>query len=91
MIHRVVVSNYDEYGNPAPSVANAAAVTPSDSTALSNATSGLYIGGAGDVAVTMVSGNTVTFKAVPVGTVLKVSVTKVMATNTTATNIVALY
>lgn len=91
MLSRVVVSQYDEYGNPAPSVSNAATVTPSDSTALANTTSGLYIGGAGDVAVTMSSGSVVTFKAVPVGTVLKISVNKVMATNTTATNIVALY
>lgn len=69
----------------------AAAVTKSDSTILP-VTRGLYIGGAGDVAVIM-AGDTaaVTFSAVPVGTFMPVQVTKVMSTNTTATLMLALY
>ena len=66
-------------------------MTPSDTAGLS-ATAALYIGGAGDVAVVM-AGPThaaVTFKAIPVGTVLPVSVVAVKATGTTATNILAL-
>jgi hypothetical protein len=66
------------------------AVTPSDSTVL-DTTRALYIGGAGAVAVVTKGGTTLTFSAVPVGTVLRLRVTKVMATNTTATNILALY
>ena len=67
----------------------AAAVTPSDATVINAAA--LYIGGAGNVAVIM-EGDTaaVTFTAPPVGTVLNISVSKVMATNTTATLILAL-
>ena len=67
----------------------ATAVTPSDSIIIN--CQALYIGGAGDVAVLM-EGDTVavTFKAPPVGTVLNISVQKVMATNTTATLILAL-
>lgn len=93
MPQRFVISEYDEQGNPAVGIgaANAGAVTTSDTASLPTPTSGLYIGGAGDVAVVMKGGASVTFKAVPVGTVLKISVTKVMATGTTATNIVALY
>lgn len=68
----------------------AAAVTKSDSTVLPT-TRGLYIGGAGDVAVLMVNGATVTFPGAVAGSVLPLCVTKVMSTNTTATNIVALY
>ncbi len=64
-------------------------VTPSDSTILPR-TNALYVGGAGAVAVTMVSGANVVFAAVPAGTFLEVSVTKVLATGTVATNIVAL-
>ncbi len=71
-----------------------AAVTPSDTALLSDATHGLYVGGTGDVTVIFAEDATntpVTFKAVPVGAVLPVSVIRVMATNTTATNIVAVF
>lgn len=69
----------------------AAAVTPSDTTELGPCKA-LYIGGAGNVAVhTTGRDASVTFFAVPVGTVLPVSARRVLATGTTATNIVALY
>lgn len=51
----------------------------------------LYVGGAGDVVVTTLKGTTVTFKAVPVGTVLPVACAAVVKVGTTATNILALY
>lgn len=66
----------------------ASAVTTSDTA--SNVFTRLYIGGAGDVAVVTETGNTVTFKAVPVGTQLDIRVSKVLATGTTATYIVGL-
>lgn len=68
-----------------------AAVTKSDATILP-VTRALYIGGAGDVAV-IFAGDTaaVTLAGALAGSVLPVQVTKVMSTNTTATNIVALY
>ena len=66
----------------------AISVTKSDSTVLTPST--LYVGGAGDVAVTTVNGNVVTFSAVPAGTILPILVTKVMSTNTTATLLLAL-
>jgi hypothetical protein len=66
----------------------AAAVTPSDTNAQSYRA--LYVGGAGNVAVQTVGGNTVTFTAPPVGTILPVEVQKVMATNTTATLLIGL-
>lgn len=68
---------------------NAAAVTPSDTTAV--AFDGLWIGGAGNVTVDMAGGETsVLFASVPAGTLLKIAVTKVHATGTAATNIVGL-
>lgn len=66
----------------------AAAVTTSDTAA--NIFTRLYIGGAGNVAVVTEAGNTVTFSAVPVGTFLDIRVKQVLATGTTATNIVGL-
>jgi len=64
-------------------------ITPSDSTVLSGIR-GLYVGGAGNVAVTMADGSTGTYTAVAAGTTLATAPTKVMATNTTATNILGL-
>lgn len=69
---------------------SASTVTPSDNTVL-QPTRGIYVGGAGNLAVTMVDGSTVTFTAISVGVIHDLSVSKVMATGTTATNIVALY
>ena len=70
---------------------NAAAVTPSDSTDLAYNSRALYIGGAGNLAVTMAGGGDVTFTGIPAGSILPVRVTRVKATSTTATSIVNLY
>ncbi len=69
---------------------HAAAVTKSDSTVLTT-TRALFVGGAGDVAVTMAAGGNVTFTAVTAGTTIPIAVTKVLSTGTSATNIVALW
>ena len=69
---------------------DAAAVTPGTSQ-LSKMTRALYVGGAGNVNVTMVNGQTVLFSGVPAGTILPIRVDYVLATSTTATNIVALW
>ena len=70
---------------------NAAAVTPSDSTDLAYTSRALYIGGAGNLVVTMAGGGDVTFSAVPAGSILPIRVSRVKATSTTATSIVNLY
>lgn len=73
------------------SAAKGVAVTASDATILET-TRGLWVGGAGNVAVVWADGGAaVTITAVPAGTLLPVQVTKVMSTNTTATSILALY
>ena len=51
----------------------------------------LYIGTGGDVKVTTISGDDVTFKNLPNGSVLAVQVKKVFSTGTDADDIVALY
>jgi hypothetical protein len=67
------------------------ACTPSDATDLTGSV-GLYIGGAGNVAVRTLndSGTTVTFTAPPVGTFIPGNFTRVMAA-TTATLILVAY
>lgn len=71
--------------------ARAQAVTKSDTTTYSGIRA-LYVGGAGDVALTFPGSATpVTFTAVPAGTILPVQAERVMSTNTTATAIVALF
>lgn len=67
------------------------AITPNDATVLSPTPRFLYVGGAGDVAVLGLDDSSpVTFKAVPVGTVLAVRAKKVMSTNTTAASLVGM-
>lgn len=82
--------------------ATAAAVTPSDTADLSTPSSlpadsqykpaVLYVGATGDLRVTTASGNTLTFKNVPVG-FFPVQVTRVwtLASGTTATDIIAIW
>jgi len=70
---------------------DAAAVTPSDSAQISPVARALYVGGSGDIKLVTEEGTTVTFQDIVAGSILPVKVTKVFATDTTATNIVALF
>jgi hypothetical protein len=84
----------DRFQNSSPSLTGPAshgfAVTPSDSTLLSETTRGIYVGTGGTIAALMLSGASVSFPAVPSGAILPVRLTKIMATGTTASGIVAL-
>jgi hypothetical protein len=66
------------------------AVTPSDTVNLTKTARALYIGGYGDVVAVNQSGVAVTFVGLLAGSILPVVCIRVNATNTTATNIVAL-
>ena len=81
--------DYGEHSGPA---GNFLSITPSDSTNFGFVTRGIYVGGAGNVAVVSANGETtVTFVGVPAGAILPVAASRVNATNTTATNLVGLY
>lgn len=69
----------------------AASVTPHDTNELEFVTRALYVGAAGDVAVTMQDGGNVTFVDVPTGTVLPIRVKVVKSTGTDASSIIALW
>lgn len=80
---------------------NAVAVTPSDSTGIKSpgsqpiVTRGLWIGGSGDISVEMVGpqmdDQTVVFTGIASGTLLPLAITRVNATLTTATSLVAIW
>ena len=70
---------------------DAASVTPSDTVDLTNTTRALYIGSQGTISVVMSgSGNTVSF-TLDKHEILPVRVTRVNATGTSCSNIVALW
>ena len=74
------------------SVLDAAAIIPDDNTDLAYATRSLWVGGAGNVTVMLAKASApVTYYNVPAGTRLMVSTTRVYATGTTATNLLAEY
>lgn len=70
---------------------DAEAATPSDDTDLVYVSRALYVGTGGDVTVVTKRGNTVLFANVIDGTIIPIRVTRVMATGTTATDILSLY
>ena len=69
----------------------AAAITTSDTVSLTGVTRAVYVGGAGNITAIMSNGDTVLFSAVPVGTVLPIRCTRINATATTATLLIAMY
>ena len=84
-------SNISASGETTPAL-DAEEVTPHDSTNLQNYSRSLYVGVTGNVTVVMASGGAViTFVAVLAGAILPVRCSRVNATDTTATSIVALY
>lgn len=69
---------------------DAETVTPSDSVALTTVTRAIFVGSAGDLAVTMLSGDVVVLTNVVAGMVYPLRVSHVMATGTTAGGVVGL-
>lgn len=68
---------------------DAATVTPSD-TVVGLGYVGLYVGGTGDIKVTTDAGTDVVFKACPVGAQIRLAITRVYATGTTATLLIGI-
>ena len=69
---------------------HATSVVPNDTTDLPMTSRALYVGGAGDLRVTMAGGETLSFRNAAAG-LLPVRVARVHATGTNATDIVALW
>lgn len=73
------------------SAGRAVAVTPADGTDFTNVSRAIYVGGAGDLSVVTLGGDTVTFSAVAAGSLLPIRVRRVRSTGTTATLILNLW
>jgi hypothetical protein len=65
-------------------------ITPSDVTTYSPPLDAILVNGAGNLAIVDLSGNTVTIAGVVAGSLLPIGASRVMSTNTTATNIIGL-
>lgn len=74
--------------NPA---SRAVAVTPSDSVDLVAASRGIWVGTGGNLAVITAGGDTVTVPNVQDGTLVPIRASRVLATGTTATGLVAMW
>lgn len=70
---------------------HAAAITPNDSTDLAKSTRSIWVGGAGNVELVTVSGETVTFSGAAAGSIIPIRAQRVRATGTTATNLVGMW
>lgn len=84
----------DNYSNLQPGLSSPAidgfAVTPNDSTDLTQTSRALYIGTAGTVVLITSKGTTLNFVGLQAGQTLSVRAARVLSTGTTCTNIIAL-
>lgn len=72
------------------SATGASSITPNDTTQITKACRGVYVGTAGNLAVTMADGSSVTFVGVQAGSILPIKVKIIKDTGTTASDIVVL-
>lgn len=72
-------------------IAHGAAVTPHDTNELAFVTRGIIVGVAGNVKVTLASGDVVTLPGLAAGVIHPVRAKVIWSTGTTATTIVALW
>ena len=85
---------HDDFANSSvgltsPAVAGEA-IVPSDSSDLIHATRALYVGQSGDIVAQLVSGDVVTFVNMQSGVIFPLRLSRILATGTTATDLVGL-
>jgi len=78
-------------GSSSSSATEAYAITPSNTVDLAVPTRGIYVGVSGDLKVDMVGVGTVTFKDLAAGVIHPISVSRVYAAGTDATDIIGVY
>jgi hypothetical protein len=82
-----VIAGTSMISDPVP---NASTVSPSDSVDLSSISTAIYIGTTGNLKVTMMNAEVVTFMSLPIG-FHPIRVRRVWSTGTTASNIIAVW
>lgn len=70
---------------------HAAAITPHDTNVLTNTTRGIYVGVTGNVKVTMIGGETVTFAGLAAGVIHPIAAQIIWSAGTTATSIIGVW
>lgn len=84
----------DEFEGYAPTLVapalGAEAITPSDSTELTYLTRGIFVGQTGDLTVRMFKGETITLRNVQAGMVYALRASQVLASGTTASDLIGL-
>ena len=70
---------------------NGANVAPNDGNDLVQVTRALYVGGGGDIRITTRAGTQITLTNVPAGALLPLRICRIWQTDTTATDLVALW
>lgn len=70
---------------------SAVSVVPADDQPFAQTARAVYVGTGGDLAVEMADGDRVVFVGVPSGTMLPVRITQVLATGTSAGDVLALW
>jgi hypothetical protein len=76
-------------GDMASPSADGIAITPSDTVDLAVAPRRIWSGSGGNITIITLAGTTLTYTNVPVGTYLQIRPSRIKATGTTATNMVA--
>lgn len=69
----------------------AEAIVPNDTGEIAHFTRAVYVGTTGDLAAVTLNGDAVTFRNLPAGSFLPVRLRKILATGTTAADIIALW
>jgi len=92
MPNQLFAQKFRKLGIDQPSEFTGAAVTASDSADLPNGScSAIYVTGAGNVNVNLADGGTAVLTGLSAGQIVRVNVSRILATSTTATGIFALY
>jgi len=85
----------DTYAHTTPGLTSpaidGAMIVPDDGGDLAHVTRAIYVGTGGQIAAQLASGSTITLAAVPGGTLLPLRIRRVMATGTSAGDLVALW
>jgi hypothetical protein len=76
---------------PISSATSGETVTKSDTVEFARVSRAIYVGGTGDVVAIMADDTSLTFSAVPAGTLLPIRCKRIAGTSTTATLMLALY
>lgn len=85
----------DSFSSHAPAldspIQNGAQITPNDTSDLIAVSRAIFVGTGGDLSIVTVGGDTLTFRSLAAGSLLPVRASRVLASNTTASDLLGLW